>query len=113
MRPSRPKMQPSHFWPEKIRAQAEGDFYSHKLIVSLLIILNSIPREFAFRPQDRRRDGRAVSRRAARVAPFPRGVFRSKKRGPMLHRRASGCPRVVVRDRTATRTRAASTPVTT
>src|SRR6516165_9610504 len=51
-----------------------------QLIVSL-IISNSIPRVFAFRPQDRRRDGRAVSRRAARVAPFPLGGSEAKNEG--------------------------------
>src|SRR5215472_14675388 len=82
MRPSRPKMQPSHFWPEKIRAQAEGDFYSHKLIVSVLIILNSIPRGSL--PSVRRIGGATVGRfldgpRASHR--FPGGFSEAKNEG--------------------------------
>jgi hypothetical protein len=63
-----------------------------QLIVSL-IISNSIPRVFAFRPQDRRRDGRAVSRRAARVAPFPLGGSEAKNEGQCCTAVPSGCAR--------------------
>src|SRR5262249_44776343 len=81
MRPSRPKMQPSHFWPEKIRAQAEGDFYSHKLIVSVAYYLEQHSAGgFAFRPRDRGRGGGGVSRRAASHR-FPGGFSEEKNEG--------------------------------
>ena len=52
----------------------------------MLIISNSIPREFAFHPWDRRCDGRADGPRASHR--FPEGFSEAKKRGPILHRRA-------------------------
>src|SRR5215470_11692282 len=61
----------------------------------MLIISNSIPREFAFRPWDRRCDGRAVYGRAARVAPFSRGFSEAKTRANA----APPCQRVPARRR--------------